>query len=237
MIDWNRQAEAGWIYTLVTFLGLGLGAWFWSRRMRETPAAFAVFVGAIIGAYSGAKLVFVLVEWPVFFGAADQWLRLASGKTILGALLGGYAGVEIAKKMIGYREPTGDWFAVGVPLAIAAGRLGCLRYGCCPGIPMGSGFPWERWPAVPVELAFNLLFVAAILPLVRQKGSPNAWLRGQCFHLYLISYGLFRFAHEFLRDTPKSGWGIGGYQIAALALVVLGLVRGWQRLRMRRASV
>ena len=145
--------------------------------------------------------------------------------------------MEIAKKMIGYREPTGDWFAVGVPLAIAAGRLGCLRYGCCPGIPMGSGFPWERWPAVPVELAFNLLFVAAILPLVRQKGSPNTWWRGQCFHLYLVSYGLFRFAHEFLRDTPKSGWGIGGYQIAALALVVLGLVRGWQRLRMRRASV
>lgn len=229
MIDWNRQAGAGWIYILVTFLGLGLGAWFWSRRMCETPAAFAVFVGAIIGAYSGAKLVFVLVEWPVFFGAGDQWIRLASGKTILGALLGGYAGVEIAKKMIGYREPTGDWFAVGVPLAIAAGRLGCLRYGCCQGIPMGSGFPWERWPAVPVELAFNLLFVAAIVPLIRQKGSPTAWWRGQGFHLYLIGYGLFRFAHEFLRDTPKIVWGIGGYQVAALALVVLGVWRGWRR--------
>lgn len=102
---------------------------------------------------------------------------------------------------------------------------------------MGPGFPWERWPAVPVELAFNLLFVAAVLPLIRHKGSPNAWWRGQCFHLYLISYGLFRFSHEFLRDTPKSAWGIGGYQIAALGLVVLGGWRGWQRIRVQRAMV
>lgn len=228
MIDWNRQIDAGWVYTLVTFLGLGIGAWIWSRRVRETPGAFAVFVGAVVGAYAGAKLLFVLVEWPVFFGADDQWIRLAAGKTILGALLGGYAGVEIAKKLIGYREPTGDWFAVGVPLAIAAGRIGCLRYGCCPGIPLAPGSPFGRWPAVPVEMIFNLLFVAAILPLVRRQG----WWRGQCFHLYLISYGLFRFAHEFLRDTPKTGWGIGGYQIAALGLVVLGTVRGWQRSEM-----
>lgn len=225
MMDWTRQAEAGWVYTLVTFVGLGMGAWVWSRRMRGTPAAFAVFVGAIIGAYSGAKLVFIAVEWPAFFGAADQWIRLAAGKSILGALLGGYAGVEIAKKMIGYREPTGDWFAVGVPLAIAAGRIGCLRYGCCPGIEMGPGFPWERWPAAPAEMIFNLLFVAAILPLIRRRG----WWTGQGFHLYLVGYGLFRFAHEFLRDTPKVLPGVSGYQIAALALIALGLWRGRTR--------
>ncbi len=227
MIDWNRQIDAGWIYTLVTFFGLGIGAWIWSHRVRETPAAFAIFVGAIVGAYSGAKLVFVLVEWPEFFGANDQWVRLASGKTILGALLGGYAGVEIAKTMIGYHAATGDWFAVGVPLAIAAGRIGCLRYGCCPGIPLAPGSAFERWPAAPVEMIFNLLFVAVTLPLVRRPG----WWSGQAFHLYLISYGLFRFAHEFLRDTPKNGWGIGGYQVAALMLLGLGTVRGWRRHR------
>lgn len=238
-MDWSRQAEAGWIYLLVTFLGLGLGAWVWSRRVRETPSAFAVFVGAVIGAYAGAKLLYVLVEGWAFFGTADGLFRIAAGKTILGALLGGYAGVEIAKKLVGHREPTGDWFAIGVPLAIAAGRIGCLRYGCCPGIPLPADSPWAvvfrdgvpRWPAVPAELVFNLLFIAAILPMVRQKRSPHAWWRGQCFHLYLIAYGLFRFGHEFLRDTPKSGWGIGGYQIAALALVVLGAARGWQRWR------
>lgn len=238
-MDWGRQAGAGWLYALVTFLGLGLGAWFWARRVRETPSAFGVFVGAVIGAYAGAKVLFVLVEGLPLFGEPGGLYRIAAGKTILGALLGGYAGVEAAKRLVGHREPTGDWFALGVPLAIAAGRLGCLRYGCCPGIPLAADSPWAlvfrdgipRWPAVPVEFAFNLLFVAAILPLVRRKSAANAWWRGQCFHLYLISYGLFRFGHEFLRDTPKSGWGIGGYQVAALALVVLGAWRGWGRWR------
>ncbi|HRQ88653.1 MAG TPA: prolipoprotein diacylglyceryl transferase [Bacteroidia bacterium] len=241
VMDWSRQAEAGWVYALVTFAGLGLGAWFWSRRVRETPSAFAVFVGAVVGAYAGAKLLFVLVEGWAFLGEPGGWMKLAAGKTILGALLGGYAGVEVAKRLVGHREPTGDWFAVGGPLAIAAGRLGCLRYGCCLGVPVDAASPWAlvardgvaRWPAVPVELAFNLLFVAAILPMVRWKGSPRAWWRGQCFHLYLIAYGLFRFGHEFLRDTPKSAWGIGGYQVAALALVALGAIRGWQRGRSR----
>ena len=243
-INWSRQAEAGSIYALVTFLGLGLGAWFWSRRVKETPAAFAVFVGAVIGAYAGAKIVFFLVAGIAMMGEPGGWMRIGAGKTILGALLGGYAGVEIAKRLVGLRDATGDWFAIGVPLAIAAGRLGCLRYGCCPGVVLAEGSPWAlvshdglpRWPAVPAELAFNLLFVAAILPLVRQKSSEGTWWKGQGFHLYLISYGLFRFAHEFLRDMPKSGWGIGGYQVAALGLVVLGALRGWQRWRVRKAS-
>lgn len=149
MMDWTRQAEAGWVYTLVTFVGLGMGAWVWSRRMRGTPAAFAVFVGAIIGAYSGAKLVFIAVEWPVFFGAADQWIRLAAGKSILGALLGGYAGVEIAKKMIGYREPTGDWFAVGVPLAIPRGGSVVCAMDVVPVSRWGPVFPGSVGPPRP----------------------------------------------------------------------------------------
>jgi hypothetical protein len=47
------------------------------------------------------------------------------------ALLGGYAGVELAKRPVGLREATGDWFAIGVPFSIAMGRNGCLLYGCC----------------------------------------------------------------------------------------------------------
>ena len=53
---------------------------------------------------------------------------------MLGALLGGYAGVEIAKKAIGYSAPTGDWFAIVAPVGIALGRVGCLRHGCCTGV-------------------------------------------------------------------------------------------------------
>ncbi len=47
---------------------------------------------------------------------------------------------------------------------------------------------------------------------------------GQHFHLYLIAYGLFRFAHEFFRETPRILGPITGYQLAALAIVGLGAV-------------
>jgi phosphatidylglycerol:prolipoprotein diacylglycerol transferase len=56
-------------------------------------------------------------------------------------------------------------------------------------------------------------------------------MRGQHFHLYLIGYGVFRFAHEFLRATPPIGFGITGYQIAALACLVLGVTGFIRRAR------
>jgi phosphatidylglycerol:prolipoprotein diacylglycerol transferase len=243
MVSLDRQMEAGWLYGLVTFAGFIIGGWVWARRFRSTPESFSIFVGAIIGAYSGAKILFLLAEWENVF-SDPNWLYLAaSGKTIVGALLGGYAGVEIAKRLIGHREATGDWFAVGVPLTIAAGRLGCLKYGCCPGRECGPDFPLAitgadgipRWPAVPLELAFNLLFVAVILPLVlRPQRLEETALRGQLFHAYLVSYGLFRFWHEFHRDTPKVLGPLSGYHVGALLLICLGSVRGWQRYRETR---
>lgn len=242
-VNWSERAASGSVYTLVTIVCLTLGGWLWSRRFRSESDSFAVFVGAIAGAYLGAKLLYLAAEGWMHYGT-DLWLyQLAAGKTIVGALLGGYAGVEIAKKLIGYTKPTGDWFAVGVPLSIAAGRLGCLRYGCCPGkecaepdwLTITDRAGVERWPAVPLELGFNLLFVAAILPLVRKRqileSSPFA---GQLFHLYLISYGLFRFWHEFHRDTPMLVFGLSGYQLGAIALVVLGGWRGWSRMHKKR---
>ena len=53
-------------------------------------------------------------------------------------------------------------------------------------------------------------------------------MRGQHFHLYLIGYGAFRFAHEWMRATPKIAGVISGYQFAALACVALG-VWGFRR--------
>jgi phosphatidylglycerol:prolipoprotein diacylglycerol transferase len=54
-------------------------------------------------------------------------------------------------------------------------------------------------------------------------------LPNQHFHLYLVAYGLFRFTHEFWRDTPQVFGPLSGYQIAALLLVMLGGVGFWRR--------
>ena len=65
----------------------------------------------------------------------------------------------------------------------------------------------------------------------------RAILAGQHFHLYLIGYGLFRFAHEFLRATPRVGPGFTGYQVAALAVAALGVSGFIRRAKIHRRSV
>jgi prolipoprotein diacylglyceryltransferase len=46
-----------------------------------------------------------------------------------------------------------------------------------------------------------------------------------------MAYGAFRFAHEFLRATPRMTGAFSGYQIAALACVALGAWRFVARIR------
>ena len=170
-------------------------------------------------------MVYLCAEGYLHWGAPDFWLQLATGKSILGGLLGGYAAVELAKSLTGYREVTGDWFALVVPVGIILGRVGCWVHGCCQGIECSAAWytmrdaaGHARWPAVPAEIGFNLVALAGILWLHKTKRLP-----GQHFHLYLVAYGIFRFLHEFVREEPRVLAPLTGYQVAALVVLGLGV--------------
>jgi phosphatidylglycerol---prolipoprotein diacylglyceryl transferase len=197
---------------------------FWLRLARRDDQLIVIYLAGLTGAFIGAKVVYFAAEGWLHFGANDLWLQLATGKSILGALLGGYGAVELAKRWVNYRQPTGDWFATIVPVAVIIGRFGCLLHGCCLGERCPAAWytlrDWQglaRWPAVPIEILFNLAAVA-IFYFLRRSGT----LRHQHFHLYLIGYGLFRFAHEFVRETPHVLGAFSVYQLAALAVAALG---------------
>jgi phosphatidylglycerol:prolipoprotein diacylglycerol transferase len=214
--------------------GIAISILFWSRLARRDDRLLMVYVAALGGAFFGAKVIYIVAEGWLHFGAPDMWLQLATGKSILGALLGGYLAVELAKKWVGYPGATGDWFAYIAPIGIMVGRVGCLLHGCCQGITCQPAWYTlkdadgvSRWPAVPMEILFNAVAVVAFFILRRQKK-----LAGQHFHLYLISYGIFRFLHEFVRQEPHILGPFSGYQIAALAVLALGVV-GFVRRRKR----
>lgn len=211
----------GWLLLAGIAVSLGL----WSRLTRRDSRLVLIYLGALAGAFLGAKLIYLGAEGWLHWHDPDRWVVLATGKSITGALLGGYAGVEIVKHAIGYRSPTGDWFAIVAPVSIMIGRVGCVLHGCCLGRPCAESWftvrdvaGTVRWPAAQAELIFNAAALAAVLLLRRRKLLP-----GQHFHLYLIAYGLFRFGHEFLRATPGILGPISGYQVAALAVALLGL--------------
>ena len=224
----------GWLMLAGIFVSITL----WSRVAKRDSRLVLIYVAALAGAFLGAKLVYLGAEGWLHWHDENRWLILATGKSITGALLGGYAAVEIAKHFLGYQSATGDWFAIIAPVGIMLGRVGCLLHGCCLGrvcepawFTMNDVTGTARWPAAFMELIFNALSLGAVLILRRRNLFP-----GQLFHLYLITYGLFRFTHEFWRDTPQILGPISGYQIASLGLVALGATGFVRRQRTHRLS-
>lgn len=227
--------SSGWpiAYGCLLVLAIGASLIFWLRLARRDTRLLPIYIAALIGAFLGAKLVYLGAEGWLHWHDTNRWIVLLTGKSITGALLVGYAAVELAKHALKYTRATGDWFAIVAPAGIALGRVGCWLHGCCLGVECKPG--WftvsdsqgiARWPAAGAELLFNLSFLAALAFLRWRRLCP-----GQHFHLYLISYGLFRFAHEFARETPRVLGPFTGYQMAALGLVLLG---SWRLVVRRR---
>ena len=260
-----KPSPYGWLL----LVAIAASLFTWTRLARRDHRLVLIYVAALLSAFIGAKLVYVLAEGWLDWPMPDRWLRLATGKSVLGALLGGYAGVELAKHALGHRAATGDLFALVAPLGIGIGRIGCLLHGCCLGEQCAPAW-WTlrdaqgvaRWPAVPLELAFNIAAIVIFL-LLRSRACESAGtspheapagnradvakisprshergyaMRGQHFHLYLIGYGAFRFAHEWMRVTPKIAGMISGYQLAALACVALGVWGFRRRARLSDAT-
>jgi phosphatidylglycerol:prolipoprotein diacylglycerol transferase len=222
-------------YGVLMIVGLVVSAFLWSRIARPQPEMVMVYAAGLLGALVGAKAGYLLAEWPFHAHDPNLLLELLTGRTITTGLVGGYLGVELGKKLIGHRKPTGDIFAVIVPAGLFLGRIGCFLHGCCLGVACEPA--WysvrdatgvARWPASLVEAGFNLAAAAVLYALFRK----GAW-RGQLFHVYLIAYGAFRFGHEFLRDTPRVGQWWSPYQFIALGMVAFGVWR-W---RIRREEM
>jgi phosphatidylglycerol:prolipoprotein diacylglycerol transferase len=216
-----RASAYGWLM----LAGICLSVLFWWRLAKRDSRLLVIYFGALGGAFLGAKIVYLLSEGWMHWHDQNRWIQLATGKTITGGLLGGYAGVEIAKSFVGYTGVTGDWFAVIAPVTIILGRVGCWFHGCCRGVvcaeswyTLGDAAGVARWPSVPMEILFNLVALAIVLLLRNLRLFP-----GQHFHFYLISYGVFRFFHEFMREGPHLIGSITGYQLAALTVAALGI--------------
>lgn len=164
-----------------------------------------VGVGALVGAAVGAKVGMILfTPWA---GWVDVLARMTdldfTGKTVVGGLIGGFIGVEIAKRRVGITHSTGDGWALSLPLAQAVGRLGCFLNGCCYGSQTDG--PWgvalggvSRHPVQLYEAALDLL-LAGLLWRWRGAALPE----GHLFRRYLVGYAVIRFITEAWRGDPS----------------------------------
>jgi prolipoprotein diacylglyceryl transferase len=197
------------------------------RRRELSEQTVWIALGALVLGAVGAKLSTVwryvaLAPEPSVAGAI-----LYGGKSILGGLAGAYVGAVLTKRVVGYRASTGDLFAPAVALGMAVGRVGCflteqigtptsLPWGlsvdantasripmcptCAPGVPMHPSFLYE--------IAFH-----AGMFFVLRRIRPFVTVRGDLFKVYLLSYGVFRFAVEFVRGNPAVWLGLSYSQL------------------------
>src|SRR5690606_2524686 len=127
-------------------------------------------------------------------------------------LVGAWAGVHVTKRIVGYRDRSGDLFAPAVALAMAIGRFGCLLTEN-PGTPTGGAWGIVLTPeqAAPVgapagvglhpsflyEIVFHAVAFAVLWFWLRHLGIRS----GETLTLYIAAYAIFRFLVEFVRGN------------------------------------
>jgi prolipoprotein diacylglyceryltransferase len=203
-----------------------------------SPGRFGVMVGLLISAALGNKAVHV-AEHPELI---TQWLSgqwTIPGQSIVGGLLGGLLGVELAKAITGQKASTGDAMVLPLALGMAVGRIGCFlaglhddTYGVATGLPWGIDFG-DGVLRHPTQL-YDMAWVVLSAALLHHHRHRLKAVPGLQFKLYLAGYLAWRWAIDGLKPVPYIyPLGFSGIQwVCALALAFyLPLVaRAWRQL-------
>src|SRR6476646_4803349 len=104
----NQSTAYGWLM----LSGICISLLFWRQVARRDSRLFYVYLGALGGAFLGAKIIYMAAEGWLRWHDPNRWLEWATGKTILGGRRISKKEKEIAKKLDGYKGATGDWFAL-----------------------------------------------------------------------------------------------------------------------------
>ena len=199
-----------------------------------------MIIACILGAALGNKLVFWL-EFPHLWNDISGNMALIfSGQSIVGGLLGGLLGVEIAKKLLQQNKSTGDYFVLPILLGTAIGRIGCFLAGLndgtfgdptslITGVDFGDGIP--RHPTQIYEIVFVSLWGTWLLK------HRTRWqqLPGLMFKLYLAGYLLWRLAIDGIKPKPfLYVFSLSGIQVVCIIALVLYLPLVWRDLRKLR---
>lgn len=179
----------------------------------DHPEGGWVFVGAVLGAALGSKLLDIAQFLPY---VVEQFSLLGQGgsappqrppdvagifggKTIVGGLLGGWLGVELAKSRLGIQRSTGDLLVQPLILGILIGRIGCFLAG--PGDHTSghlTDVPWAidagDGPRHPTQL-YEALFLAAyaVVDHLSRRRGPD----GARFLRFMVAYLGFRVVIDF----------------------------------------
>ena len=215
------------------------------RTKRDINDLIILEAYCFLGGFFGAKVLYLLISY-----AEIDWERIVeieylsdimkSGFVFYGGLVGGLLAVYLAGKLHKVdAEKYVREFIFLIPFMHGFGRVGCFMAGCCYGTPYdGLGaviFPEESF-AVPNVSLFPVQLVEAVFLLLITVGILVLQMKYKWYYtieLYLISYGILRFALEYVRyDAARGAFaGLSTSQWLSIVLVGFAFWLIWKRIR------
>jgi prolipoprotein diacylglyceryltransferase len=177
----------------------------------------ALLAGAAIGGFGAGTLNLYLSGEP------------GIGRSIVGALAGAIAAVEIFKRVRGIAGSTGLIFVPAFATSVVVGRWGCFLTGISDethGTP--TTLPWGhdfgdgilRHPVQLYESFTMLAFLVVALVLI---GRRNAFFMRNGFYLLVLVYAGQRFLWEFLKPYGAVVGPFNLFHLICAGLVIYSL--------------
>lgn len=218
--------------------GVTLGAWVFflqtSRRQIARGRFSEMVLWTVVVGYAGARLLQVfLYDWDAY--AAQPLSILAvheGGLAVYGGLIGGalaVAGYARWKRLPFWK--LADAVAVGLPLGLIVGRVGCTIAGDVYGVPTHGdwGLVYTHPDcSVPLHLLGVPTFPAPVAMMLGNAGlfvlllvaQRRVQRPGVLFLAFLLAYSAGRFMLSFWQVEPELVLGFHPTQVTALAVTV-----------------
>jgi len=239
--------QGGLVVSSYPFLyGLGVAvagvvfALFLKQRGCSLRRSANVFMAAAVSVVLGGQVLYGVVRWSSVRAGLSEFISLSSGGQILyGSVLLTVPTLWLVARLL--RMQPGSVFdaaAVGAPLGLVFGRIGCLCGGCCHGA--ATDLSWAvTYPKV-INLegdmigtpAFMLHLREGLIPATAGQSLPvhpvqvyeavamlvvflamlKFWrarrFEGRLAPIFILVYCVVRFALEFVRVQEPVLWGL-----------------------------
>lgn len=197
-----------------------IACFFWRLRDAATRIeragfgyALALVAGAALGGYAA--------------GTANLWLSGQPGvaRSIVGALAGAIAAIEVYKRARGITGSTGLIFVPAFATTVVIGRWGCFfsgladhTHGVATTLPCGHDFG-DGVSRHPVQLYESAALAAFLVYALAMLARRDPFFMRNGFYLLVLWYAAQRFCWEFLKPYAAVLGPLNLFHLVCLGLV------------------